>query len=142
MRWLPLSLCAALVAATGYTAPEPGAAPAPAKAAAPASPPAPDVPPPDPALFQQAKAEVLAKRWESAVEPLFAYFAAAPMTDEHRPYAELHLAEALMALGLKHAAAVFFADLVAERSQPEAVPPAVEGLRSLVKGAHDELLID
>jgi hypothetical protein len=64
------------------------------------------------------------------------------MTDEHRPYAELHLAEALMALGLKHAAAVFFADLVVERGQQEAVPPAVEALRTLVKGAHDELLSD
>jgi hypothetical protein len=97
---------------------------------------------PDPLWFQTGREAAMAKQWKRAVEPLHAFYERAPATDDNRTWAELYLAQSLRALGFKHAASVFYADLVQERSNPEVIPAAVEALKVLSQGPHDELLVE
>ncbi|MBL8954993.1 MAG: hypothetical protein JNK82_29725 [Myxococcaceae bacterium] len=54
--------------------------------------------------------------------------------------AQLYLAQSLQRLGYTQAAAVWYARLATERSDPEALPEALAGLLQIFEGAHDEVL--
>lgn len=73
---------------------------------------------------------------------LHAYVTEAEATDERLGWAQLFLGRALKQLGYTHAAAVTFARIATERTNPDAVAPAVAELKALLALPHDEALID
>jgi hypothetical protein len=131
--------------------PSAGAPAAPAAAAAPAEEAKPDekaepAPPPpkkaDPKLFDEALKDYFAKNPRVAAGKLFEYLRGTSRTEENYAWAQLFLAKSLLDLGLRHAGGVFLARIARERSNPAALPRALEELRALVEVPHDEAMID
>ncbi|AKQ68766.1 hypothetical protein A176_005678 [Myxococcus hansupus] len=122
---------------------------APAAATAQASKPATpaEAPPPvpekvDPAVFDKALKAYFDGKPRDAAGPLYAWLQAAPKTDENYAWGQFFLAKSLIDLGLTHAGASYLARIARERSNPNALPRALDALKSLTDRPHDEVMID
>lgn len=153
------ALFAALVAALLAAAP----APQPAAPAAPATPPAPASGPPagapdggtpssaapatlpqkvDPKSFDEGLTLYFTANYKEAARRFYAYVESMPQTDDNYAWAQYFLGESLVKLKLSHAGAYYLARIARERSNPEVVPRALEGLRELIDLPHDEVMVD
>lgn len=118
--------------------------------AAPATPPAPETeqvaPAPekfaDPELFQRGTERLRAGMAPDAASLLHAFLEGAPETDARYAPAQLQLGKALVASGLRHAGATWFARVALDRTDPKSVPEAVDQLIALTDGPHDDALIE
>lgn len=125
----------------GASAPEAGQAQAEAPPAEDASPAA--IPEKvDPKIFDEALAEYFDGDPRAAAEPLYAWLAATPKTDDNYAWGQYFLARSLIDLGLTHAGASYLARIARERSNPNVLPRALELLRELTDKPHDEVMID
>ncbi|WP_164007638.1 hypothetical protein [Pyxidicoccus trucidator] len=134
-------------AAASGTAPAPAAgAPAtPAAAEAPAKPAEAAPPPPqkvDNAVFDKALQDYFDGDPRAAAGPLYAWLQQAPKTDENYAWGQYFLARSLIDLGLTHAGASYLARIARERSNPNALPRALDSLKQLTNRPHDEVMID
>jgi TolA-binding protein len=128
------------VAALGADAkPDPAAKPDPSKAPAPAKadedkPKADakaEAPPPPPEkidakTFDLALQDYFGGNPRAAAPKLFAFIETVSQTDENYAWAQFFLGKSLADLGLKHAAAVYFAKIARERTNPAVLPRALE----------------
>jgi hypothetical protein len=144
------------VAALGADAkPDPAAKPDPSKAPAPAKadedkPKADakaEAPPPPPEkidakTFDLALQDYFGGNPRAAAPKLFAFIETVSQTDENYAWAQFFLGKSLADLGLKHAAAVYFAKIARERTNPAVLPRALEELRTFEDVPHDEVMID
>lgn len=71
---------------------------------------------------------------------LYNFIAKADPTHPMFGRAQLYLAQSLLQLGYTQAAAVWFARVTTERTDPEALPEALDGLLKIFAGPHDEAL--
>jgi hypothetical protein len=110
--------------------------PAPAQAA---PPPAKKV---DPAVFDQALKDYFDGNPRAAAGPLYAWLQQAPKTDDNYAWGQYFLARSLIDLGLTHAGASYLARIARERSNPNALPRALDALKQLTDRPHDEVMID
>ncbi|WIG95303.1 hypothetical protein [Myxococcus sp. SDU36] len=119
-----------------------------ATAAAPdAASPAAEAPPPapqkvDPGVFDKALKDYFDGKPRDAAGPLHAWLQAAPKTDENYAWGQYFLARSLIDLGLTHAGASYLARIARERSNPNALPRALDTLKALTDRPHDEVMIE
>ncbi|HYV49527.1 MAG TPA: hypothetical protein VFA20_31930 [Myxococcaceae bacterium] len=154
------ALLAALAASLLAAAAAPPAAPA-APAAAPAAAPDAGAPPPgadggtpssaapatlpekvSPKIFDEGLSLYFTANYKEAARRFYAYLEAMPQTDDNYAWAQYFLGESLVKLKLTHAGAYYLARIAREHNNPEVVPRALEGLRELIDGPHDEVMID
>jgi hypothetical protein len=93
-------------------------------------------------VFDEALADYFAGNPRAAAGPLFAWLSSAPKTHENYAWGQYFLARSLIDLGLTHAGGVYLARVARERSNPNALPRALEALRELTDRPHDEVMID
>lgn len=122
----------------GVDSPPPAAATPDAKA----EPPRPPPKKADPKIFDEALKDYFAKNPRAAAGKLYEFIRGTSTTDENYAWAQLFLAKSLLDLGFKHAGGVFLSRIARERSNPVALPRALEELRTLVDVPHDEAMID
>ncbi|WP_163780490.1 hypothetical protein [Myxococcus vastator] len=153
----PAPAAAQSPAAAQPTSPAPaqGAPPAEGNAGAPdataaapdAASPAAEAPPPapqkvDPGVFDKALKDYFDGKPRDAAGPLHAWLQAAPKTDENYAWGQYFLARSLIDLGLTHAGASYLARIARERSNPNALPRALDTLKALTDRPHDEVMIE
>jgi hypothetical protein len=97
---------------------------------------------PSDAVFDKALADYFAGNPRAAAGPLHTWLASAPRTHENYAWAQYFLARSLIDLGFSHAGGVYLARIARERSNPHVLPKALESLRALTDGPHDEVMID
>jgi hypothetical protein len=134
------SLAAAALAAGPAPAPQGGGAPdaGTPSSAAPATLPQKV----DPKIFDEGLTLYFTANYKEAARRFYAFLEAMPQTDENYAWAQYFLGESLVKLKLTHAGAYYLARIARERSNPEVVPRALEGLRELIDQPHDETMID
>jgi len=147
----PALLCALLVlalAAAPAPAPQPAPA-APAPAGAPDAGTSPSAAAPatlpqkvDPKIFDEGLTFYFTANYKEAARRFYAYLEAMPQTDDNYAWAQYFLGQSLVKLRLTHAGAYYLARIARERSNPEVVPRALEGLRELIDRPHDETMVD
>lgn len=102
-------------------------------------------PPPkkvDAAVFDQALKDYFDGNPRAAAGPLYAWLQQAPKTDDNYAWGQYFLARSLIDLGLTHAGASYLARIARERSNPNALPRALDALKQLTDRPHDEVMID
>jgi hypothetical protein len=96
----------------------------------------------DPRLFDDAMLNFFTGRHAQAAAQLFDYVENVPSTDENFAWAQFFLARSLIELKLVHAGAVYLARVARERTNPAALPRALQELQRLTDLPHDEAMID
>jgi hypothetical protein len=96
----------------------------------------------DPRIFDEALQDFYIADHRSAARKLYAFIEAMPQTDDNYAWAQYFLSQSLVKLGLRHAGAYYLARIARERANPSVVPRALDGLRELIDGPHDETMID
>lgn len=96
----------------------------------------------EPKVFDEALKDFYIADYRNAARKLYSFIEAMPQTEENYAWAQYFLAESLKKLGLRHAGAYYLARIARERANPNVVPRALDGLRELIDGPHDELMID
>jgi hypothetical protein len=96
----------------------------------------------DPAVFDKALQDYFDGDPRAAAGPLYAWLQQAPKTDENYAWGQYFLARSLIDLGLTHAGASYLARIARERSNPTALPRALDSLKQLTDRPHDEVMID
>ena len=96
----------------------------------------------DPKIFDEGLTLYFTANYKEAARRFYAYLEAMPQTDDNYAWAQYFLGQSLVKLKLTHAGAYYLARIARERSNPEVVPRALEGLRELIDRPHDETMID
>lgn len=95
-----------------------------------------------PEVFREGLGNYYDGNFVDAAARMFDYVSTNEETAENRTWAQYFLGLSLIELGFSHGGVEHLFDVVAGRARPELLPDALEAIERVMRGPHDERLLD